>query len=53
MTWLMTAAAPETMAMPKLPQIKIGQGTMPGTAMNMPTNDVKSISMTTFGLHIS
>jgi len=43
------AAAPATSAMPNVPAIRIRQGTMPGTARNMPITAQNTISETTRG----
>ena len=50
MTWLMAAAEAAANQMPAVPNSKGCQGTMPGTAKNIPTTAVKAMSITTFGL---
>ncbi|MNC88934.1 hypothetical protein D3C83_48110 [compost metagenome] len=44
------AAAPAVSAMPSVPAMNACNGTMPGTARNMPITAVKTMSDTTRGL---
>ena len=49
-TWLMAAALEAARPMPIVPYSRACHGGIPGTARNMPTIAVKTISATTFGL---
>ena len=49
----MAAADPAASAMPAVPASSADSGGQPGTARNMPTTAVNTISATTLGLHSS
>jgi hypothetical protein len=53
MIWFTAAADAACRAMPSVPQNRADSGGSPGTARNMPTIAVNTISMTTRGLHSS
>ena len=49
-TWLIAAALEAASPMPIVPKTSAPSGGRPGTARNMPTTAVNTISDTTFGL---
>ena len=52
-SWLMAAAELAARPMPRVPSSSTSRGTIPGVARNMPTMAVKTMSITTRGLHSS
>ena len=51
--WLKAAPAAAPSPIPAVPASRTWRGSIPGTARNIPTSAVKTMTATTFGLHTS